>query len=347
MRLSRSRAFTLIELLVAVALLVIFTSVVVFVFSKAVRIFILADARAQIYQNVRAGVDMIRQDLMTAEPLLRSDDGTAISNLQRLRITNGSYNNTKWATSYPADVLQVWNLKSTLADGNTGSVYAKYWLDTAANAEVPILKRLTVPVNATPGSDWLTKDDDNPPTGNFLFTTSTSDVREELMQFVVGFDVEPYYTNYVGPVARDPHWNLAHDANDPGAFDPDDPATGVNNFRDANDVLARLWIIPTDTSGVDQFASAYNPWTDPDGAGPIPPVFNITSLTTPNFARKGAFRATQPMVPADLIPVPGVEYVRLVPALPRAFRITFYVRDEHSNEQRAIQQTLWMPMWGS
>ena len=321
MKRSRSRGFTLIELLVAVALLVILTGVVVWVFSRAVRIFILADARAQIYQNVRAGVDMIRRDLMTSEPLVRADDVT--SNQQRLRITNGSYNNTKWATSYPSDTLQVWNLKSTLSNGATGSVYAKYWLDTAANAEVPILKRRTSPVDTTVGSGWLTKDDDTTP-GNGLIPTSPSDVREELMQYVVGFDVEPYYTNVTSPSARDPHWNLESPAS----------AGGGNEFRDANDAAADLWIVPTNPSGVDQF-----PGRNPYLAG----ILDITSLALSNFDRKGVFKSGGAPASAADLDAPA----RQVPALPRALRITFYVRDEHSNEQRAVQQTLWMPMWGS
>jgi prepilin-type N-terminal cleavage/methylation domain-containing protein len=315
---SRSSAFTLIELLVAVALLVILTGVVVFVFSKAVRIFILADARAQIYQNVRAGVDMIRRDLMTSEPLVRADDVT--SNQQRLRIVNGSYPNTKWSTTYSADTLQIWNLKSTMNTGATGSVYAKYWLDWAANQEVPILKRFITPVNTNPGSAWLTSDDP--------VTTATTDVREELMQYVVGFDVEPYYSNIVAPVARDPHWNLDSDAN----------AGGGNEFRDASDTPAWLYIVQTNTSGIDQFPGV-SPYT-----GGANPILDISSLSTTIFARKGAFSAG---APTQFSPVPTPANLRQVPALPRAFRITFYVRDEHSNEQRAIQQTIWMPMWGS
>ncbi len=328
MQRSRSRGFTLIELLVAVALLVILTGVVVFVFSKAVRIFILADARAQIYQNVRAGVDMIRRDLMTSEPLVRSDDVT--SNQQRLRIVNDKYMNTKWDTYYPSDRLQIWNLKSTLSDGATGSAYAKYWLDTAANAEVPILKRLTFPVCTTDlsGTGWASTGVTDPVANGNL--SNPANVKEELMQYVVGFDVEPYYTNVGSAGAADPHWNLE--------FDADATANG-NYFVDALSAPAKLWIINCDATGNDVFSPApLSPYTG--GAAPFLDITSIQPAGTP-FARKAAFATSAP----SSLTAPGG--IRLVPPLPRAFRITFFVRDEHSNEQRAIQQTIWMPMWGS
>lgn len=324
----KTRGFTLIELLVAVALLVILTGVVVFVFSRAVRIFIVADARAQIYQNIRAGVDMMRRDLMTSEALVRADGTT--SNQQRVRFENATYTNAKWNTKYPADIIQVWNLKSALANGTSGSVYAKYWLDHAANPEVPILKRRTLPVNTTAGSSWMTSND----------PTDPAEVREELMQYVVGFDVELYYTNYMASgatISPDPHWNLAGDADDAALME--DGVYPVNNaFKDAANSPAKLFIVQYNPGTSAEVFPGASPWA----AG----IFNVSSIqqvSTDAFAKRAYFATSASGSVANPNGVNG----RGVPALPRALRLTFYVRDEHSNEQRAIQQTIWMPMWGS
>ena len=356
------RAFTLIELLVAVALLVLLAGVVVFVFSKSVQVFIVADARAQIFQNVRAGVDMMRRDLMTAEPLLQAD-GTS-TNMQRLRIENRTYANVKWSTNYPNDVLQVWKLKAPLPNGTSGTAYAKYFLDVggpasggpvrtsvagsatwsgegSGNKEVPTLKRKTCEIDPTTTSTWYLNSDAWDTANDAISSTATSGILvEELMQYVVGFDVEPYYPNAGKDLAGadrwgDSHWNL----------DGENGASS-NDFMDADfktaDIPAtRLRLIKWDPTGSSDVAVVSTPFT----AG-TPTVFNISSIPDGSayYVKRAVFATVDPSPLPSLSASAANE--RAVSPLPTGLRFTFYIRDEKSKEQRAIPQTIWMPMWG-
>ncbi len=357
------RGFTLVELLVAVFLMVLLTSVVVYIFSRAVSMFMSADARAQIFQNVRSGMDTIRRDLMSAEPFL-SDNGIT-SNGQRLRVENAWYPNSKWTTNYPCDALKVWKVRVADANGNTVTSYAKYWLDTTGERglEIPVLKRrvFTAEPDKTAAGQWGDKTPGSVAGMDPSSTTASSDVTDDLMQYVVGFDVEPYYPNSGGtaPTAWsfDPFWNLDGDADNSGA--------AVNNdFRNGaspTGVAAKLYLIKsnqpvttditstTDIGMVNAYDSAWAgaaPLVAPFGALDVSSIITNPTATS-EWYRRAVFSNVAPTGSAS-----GSDWVasqpntREVNPMPRGFRLTLYVRDDRSREQRAISEVVMIPCWG-
>ncbi|GEM_PF-5849806 len=340
------RGFTLIELLVAVFLMVLLTTVVVYIFSRVLSLFTTADARAQIFQNVRSGVDMMRRDLMSAEPYLR-EDGIS-PNGQRLRVENGSYVNAKWATAYPNDALKVWKVRLPDASGNVVTSYVKYWLDTTGErgTEIPVLKRrvFTAEPNDRGAGRWAdtTATGNDPASSQIAIPTQTSDISDDLMQYVVGFDVEPYYPNSAGTWNFDPFWNLDGEA---------DAATASNEFKDGSiaGTAAKLYIVrsaqinPTDiTSTTDEYTGTFTPakgaqsiWTA--GALDASSILTATSV----YYRRAVFATAAPTTPNWT-----TLNERPVNPLPRGFRLTFYVRDERSREQRSISEVVMIPCWG-
>ena len=83
MKTRKNSGFTLMELLVAVGLMVILMTAIVLIFYRSTDVMKIQDARIQIYENARAAVDIIANDIQNAVPVDGGQQRLWIENFNR------------------------------------------------------------------------------------------------------------------------------------------------------------------------------------------------------------------------------------------------------------------------
>lgn len=82
---KKQHGFTLVELMIAVALMVILTGSIVFVFTQAQRVYTQTDATVKVYQNARTAMDIMERDIANAYRTMEmefwSDDKDSVTKL--------------------------------------------------------------------------------------------------------------------------------------------------------------------------------------------------------------------------------------------------------------------------
>ena len=250
---ARAASFTIVELMVAMALMIILTGIIVYIFGKTREIALYTEAQAQVFQNARYAMDLMGRDIASIiktidmEPFEDKEDPNT-------RIRNGHYDHGErdfharggpWEDRYDFsltihqgfyDDLQfddiVHNADSiymkTIASekGRPTDAFVTYYLDETQEKR-PILKRRF---------ERFDRD-------KMEMQPDPARV-EDVCYFVTDFKVEFYYIDYRNSPTkpRGPGtWLTPLEAQRRGILDPDgDPATFVFNYHYDDRIRERL-----------------------------------------------------------------------------------------------------------